>query len=149
MPEPFPSKAYQELCIEKRDELPEWEPRVGDWIWCAGDEQFQPITALIAKIYPSFPNRERCAEVSSDNMIWGPTELTGDWTWLPTQCELIEMLEERGRCWHLFRTGEWLQAQGAGAYRVVWGDGTTWVDGPDPETALLRCLLAVMEKEEE
>lgn len=140
-------KAYINLCIENAGRLPEWRPKVGDWIWHPATEQFEECVALIVKIYPQFPNRELCADVSSDNMVWGPTELLGDWIPLPTLRQLIEMLEERGACLLLFKTGEWLESQGAGPWRCFWSKGwRDYIDGPDPETIMLKCLLEAGKK---
>jgi len=137
MTEPFPSKAYQELCIEKRDELPEWEPKVADFFayFDSSDEEWK-------------------WRVVFRNTFFYTWEQLPNHVWLPTQRQLQEMLEERGYDWLIESSA--LKDEDKCYEVVLFGlcskPNTTIemrAEGPDPETALLRCLLAVMKKEEE
>jgi len=148
MTEPFPSKAYQELCIEKRDELPEWGPRPGDL--CVSI--LQGLVCLIGA-----RRRQRSGHFKYDLiLISGETVVRPGGRWdtrdlesikenfipLPTQRQLIEMIEEKGYEWMLWRRGL-MQF-----YRCEFKkDGKPPIErteGPDPASTLLRCLLAVM-----
>jgi len=160
MTEPFPSKAYQELCIEKRDELPEWEPRFGDYVIAKESKH----TAIVLHSQPEqlgwgeealetdmvyllfFPGVLEKMMVSGIGESWGAPVIKYrkvDVIPLPTQRQLIEMIEERGYEWMLWRRGL-MQF-----YRCEFKkDGKPPIErteGPDPETALLRCLLAMMQ----
>jgi len=144
MPEPFPSKAYQELCIEKAEELRKWwekrGPRQGDYYWDGDDGKVHLIG--------SFSQAGRIREWFSHSWFRGSFPL-------PTQRQLIEMLEERGYgLYHLgderfypeFDGRDWSPEEPyqALAQGKEPGDYVKGI-GPDPETALLRCLLAVMQ----
>jgi len=137
MTEPLPSKAYQELCIEKAEELRRWwEPKFGDWVKTRhGIGMICEVvvgTVLVSHCYKVIYRQGGENYPAKEDMI--P---------LPTQRQLIEMLEERGYEWMLWRRGL-MQF-----YRCEFKkDGKPPIErteGPDPETALLRCLLAVME----
>jgi len=143
----FPS-TYQELCIEKAEELREWwEPKFGDWALLPGKEPciiMSSSRSALAQETWIVQTKDHRAHFFASALI--P---------LPTQRQLQEWLEERGYgLYHLgderfypeFDGRDWnpeepYQALAQGKEP---GDYVKGI-GPDPETALLRCLLAVME----
>jgi len=156
MTEPFPSKAYQELCIEKRDELPEWEPKFGDWALLPGKEP----CIIMGSSRSALAQETWIVQTKDHRAHFFASALIP----LPTQRQLQKMIEERGYGGALWFNIPTQSSDGqTGMYSVEARHKDSVVHyplregeaifeiltvGPDPETALLRCLLAVIEKEE-
>jgi len=146
----FPSDTYIDLCTkpEVAEKLrEEWGPKVGDWCVLLNGWGQKGVALLLSTfvggkihLYDRFGEHE---------FIWRPDQLTKECTWLPTQRQLIAMIEERGYDW-LLEVGA-LRDKDERYEAVLYGlctKSTTAVKirvgGPDPETALLKCLLEVM-----
>jgi len=141
----FPSKEYIALCTkpEVAEKLSqgdpegreEWEPREGDWFYNPSQDKVHLLTR------------------NNTWFIGAPKRFIEHNIPLPTQRQLQEMIEERGYDW-LLEVGA-LRDKDERYEAVLYGlctKSTTAVKirigAPDPETALLRALLEVMEKEE-
>jgi len=141
---------YQNLCIENAEKLRElWEPKFGDWVlatdWqvlgsrvCGKEEQ---RLWVVVHVWES--SRGGGMAVYARSKAYPPTIQKPVAIWLPTPRQLWGMLEERGY--------DWSMGSGEGRYSIGLYLRTemeyigTW-DGPDPETALLRCLMEVMKE---
>jgi len=133
----FPSVEYKKLCIENAEKLrEEWEPKFGDWVYCAeyGMGIIIENKPWEGKVFVSFRDAQclRDAYCAPESLI--P---------LPTPRQLWGLLEERGCTWNLIHS---FRDEPCVAYVWTEADEEIDMDGPDPETALLRCLMEVMKE---
>ena len=128
----FPSPELIDWCVEHREFVNGlWKPRVGDWF------AYQPVNRRGQKMDWQF-------EVLYGGDFPGWTRLP-DHIWLPRQDQLMEMLEEGCRGYTICCRGPYTKTWQA---ILAKEDEESIVEyGPDPAGALLKCLLAVMEKE--
>ena len=150
------SEECKKLCIENAERLrEEWEPKVGDF--CIS--KTQGLLCLIGARRKYEPKKHSLILISGQTALVRPggrwdicslDSIKEDFIPLFTLRQLIDMLEERGyypglqKC---RKPDEWW----AGAKPRGWDQMPTDTEltiqglGPDPETALLKCLLEVVQ----
>lgn len=158
------SEVYLTLCIELERILREWwrkrGPQIGDW--CTPKDPAEPGHGL-AFLIGSKSRRFYRLYSSEGTQRWSllAEHLIEDFIPLPSQRQLEQMLEERGWAWRLgtdpykeHDAGERRKSYEVNAARLDailadWKstddrDFVEDIEGPDPETTLLRCVLEVV-----